>query len=247
MKSFNLFAVLMASAALAACGGGGGDSEDAPADAPAEDSAASTMESSAEDMATEASAEASEAASEAESAMSDMAADASEAAQGAADAMNEAAQDAADAVEGAANDAAAAAGDSFPNSGRVFLRVANAHLSSARTVTVVSQLPSGALPQGAAKTDLDVSVPAAALRRRPDVRQAEADLKQAVAGIGVLVGLTGAAALTRSMASLLFEISPLDPVTFGGVAAAVTAVALLACYLPARRAAGLDPVDALRD
>ena len=42
----------------------------------------------------------------------------------------------------------------------MFLRVANAHLSSARTVTVVSQLPTGALPQGAAKTDLDVSVPA---------------------------------------------------------------------------------------
>ncbi len=57
-------------------------------------------------------------------------------------------------------DPAAAGGDAFPNSGRVFLRVVNADLATSRTVTVVSQLPAGALPQGAAKTDLVVQVPA---------------------------------------------------------------------------------------
>ena len=56
--------------------------------------------------------------------------------------------------------AAAAGGDAFPNAGRAFLRVKNAHATVARTVTVASQLPVGALPQGAAKTDLAVSVPA---------------------------------------------------------------------------------------
>jgi hypothetical protein len=56
--------------------------------------------------------------------------------------------------------AAAAAGDAFANAGRTFLRVKNAHATVARTVTAVSQLPAGAIPQGAVKTDLAVAVPA---------------------------------------------------------------------------------------
>ena len=56
--------------------------------------------------------------------------------------------------------AAAAGGDAFPNTGRVFLRVANANVGAARTVTIASQLPAGAIPQGAAKADVDVAVPA---------------------------------------------------------------------------------------
>jgi hypothetical protein len=56
--------------------------------------------------------------------------------------------------------AASAGGDAFPNTGRVFLRVKNANAAAARNVTVASQLPPGALPQGAAKTDLAAVVPA---------------------------------------------------------------------------------------
>ena len=73
-------------------------------------------------------------------------------------------------------------------------------------------------------------------------------LKQAfvLAGGGVVIGLAGAMGLTRLMSSLLFGVSPMDPVTFGAVAVGLSAVALLASYLPARRAANVDPVVALR-
>ncbi|MDI6448727.1 ABC transporter permease [Anaerobaca lacustris] len=67
-----------------------------------------------------------------------------------------------------------------------------------------------------------------------------------LAGIGVMVGLAGAFALTRVLRSWLFEISPTDPLTFSATALLLTAVALLACYLPARRAARVDPMVALR-
>jgi predicted permease len=68
-----------------------------------------------------------------------------------------------------------------------------------------------------------------------------------VAMAGVLVGLAAAAASTRFMASLLFEVSARDPATFAAVALIITAVSALATYLPARRAAGIDPLQALRD
>ncbi len=66
-----------------------------------------------------------------------------------------------------------------------------------------------------------------------------------LAGSGVVLGLLAAAGLTRLMASLLFGVSALDPLTFGAVAVVLTAIALLASYMPARRAAGVDPVEAL--
>jgi putative ABC transport system permease protein len=60
------------------------------------------------------------------------------------------------------------------------------------------------------------------------------------------VGLGGAAALSRLMSSLLFGVGPLDPVTYLVVSAGLATIALLAGYLPARRASRLDPVVALR-
>jgi predicted permease len=64
--------------------------------------------------------------------------------------------------------------------------------------------------------------------------------------IGVAAGVFGAIALTRTMASLLYNTSATDPITFVGVALLLTFVALLASYLPARRATRVDPVIALR-
>jgi len=63
---------------------------------------------------------------------------------------------------------------------------------------------------------------------------------------GVAIGVVAAAALTQSMKSLLFGISPLDPLTYLTVPLALCAAAALASYLPARRAAGVNPVQALR-
>ena len=63
---------------------------------------------------------------------------------------------------------------------------------------------------------------------------------------GVLIGLVAAAGLTRLMASLLYGVSPMDPITLGSVSLALSSVAVLASWLPARRAAGVDPVVALR-
>lgn len=64
--------------------------------------------------------------------------------------------------------------------------------------------------------------------------------------LGLGLGLALAYVLARALAGLLYEVSPADPVTFAAVALVLTAVAALACYLPARRAARVDPVVALR-
>ena len=66
-----------------------------------------------------------------------------------------------------------------------------------------------------------------------------------LAAIGVVAGLAGAFSLTRVMASLLFNVRPDDPTTYLAISFLLIVVAFLACYLPARRAAKLDPMIAL--
>jgi len=67
-----------------------------------------------------------------------------------------------------------------------------------------------------------------------------------LAALGIVCGVAVALALTRLMSSMLFDVSPIDPLTYGGVSLGLAAAAVLAAYVPARRATMVDPVEALR-
>jgi putative ABC transport system permease protein len=67
-----------------------------------------------------------------------------------------------------------------------------------------------------------------------------------IVAAGVMVGLAGAAAVTRVLQTFLFGVTPTDPIAFTAVTLLLVAVGLIAAWLPARRAAQIDPWDALR-
>ena len=67
-----------------------------------------------------------------------------------------------------------------------------------------------------------------------------------LAGIGVLCGFGVALGVTRLLGSLLFHVSPMDPITYASACVALVGAAALASYLPSRRTASVDPVEALR-
>jgi putative ABC transport system permease protein len=92
--------------------------------------------------------------------------------------------------------------------------------------------------------EIGIRVALGATRR--DVLRLVMTRAMAFASIGVLLGLAGAAALTRTLTALLYEVSPYDPLSFAGVALGLLAVAAAACWAPTRRAMAVDPAVALR-
>lgn len=82
--------------------------------------------------------------------------------------------------------------------------------------------------------------------RRTDVLRMVIGEGLLLAGIGVGLGLAGAFALTRVMRTLLFDVTPTDPLTFTIVSAFLITTAFIACYIPAYRATRIDPMVALR-
>lgn len=82
--------------------------------------------------------------------------------------------------------------------------------------------------------------------RPGDVRRLVLGHGLTLAVLGVAAGLAGAFALSRIMSSLLFEVAPGDPLTYGASSLGITALALAACWLPARRAARVSPIETLR-
>lgn len=80
----------------------------------------------------------------------------------------------------------------------------------------------------------------------PDVRRLVLGESLVLTVIGIVLGLAGAAAVTRYLDRMLFGLTPLDPTTFAAVSLMFAAVATLAAYVPARRATKVDPLAALR-
>jgi predicted permease len=104
----------------------------------------------------------------------------------------------------------------------------------------------GTLAYAVSRRTHEIGIRMALGARSRDVLRAVLRQGVTLAVIGLVLGLAGALAATRILRSRLYDISPTDPLTFVCVGALLVGVALLACYLPARRAARIDPMVALR-
>jgi putative ABC transport system permease protein len=104
----------------------------------------------------------------------------------------------------------------------------------------------GVMAQTVAQRTSEIGIRMALGARQRDVLRLVLGRAALVTGIGLVVGLLAALGLTRVLTTLLYQVTPTDPATLAFVAVALGSVALLACYVPARRAMKVDAVKALR-
>lgn len=104
----------------------------------------------------------------------------------------------------------------------------------------------GVMAYGVSLRQREIGVRMALGARPVDVSQMISRQGIALAGVGVVVGLAVAVGVTRFMRGLLYDVSATDPATLGGTCVLLLLVAFVASWLPARRAAAVDPSDALR-
>jgi putative ABC transport system permease protein len=104
----------------------------------------------------------------------------------------------------------------------------------------------GVISYSVSQRTQEIGVRVALGARRLDVMRLVVGQGMKLAGIGLAIGLVGALGITQVIKSLLFGVSPTDPLSFGLITVFLTAVAAVASWLPARRATGVDPIVALR-